>query len=221
MYKRQQINGATTLKINGTTIEVKFDAKDGYYVEANDNGTTYKKNWREVNKPLFGSHDNGPINASNIIISPEWNSGMNSYITNRKPSFIGDNDKSMVDWGEYDKAMEAGGANENINQMIYELSTRKHKFYVGNELMYEGTFQSAYANIAVDLNSEVKGTELLFETHMSTLDSTELSREALSGVNLDEEGISMLTYSKSYNAAARLMTTLDEMLDTLINRMAV
>lgn len=221
--ERYEISESTGEKLidlkDGTTIKIEvFEDKDnGYYILDNGN----KKNWQEVNKPIFGSHDNGPINASNIIISPNWTSGTNSYITNRQPSFVGESEKSMVDWDEYDKAMEAGGANENINQMIYELSTRKHKFYIGNELMYEGTFQSAYANIAVDLNSEVKSTELLFQTHMSTLDSTELSREALSGVSLDEEGISMLTYSKSYNAAARLMTTLDEMLDTLINRMAV
>jgi flagellar hook-associated protein FlgK len=31
----------------------------------------------------------------------------------------------------------------------------------------------------------------------------------------------LLTYQKAYSAAAKLMTTLDEMLDTLINRMWV
>ena len=43
----------------------------------------------------------------------------------------------------------------------------------------------------------------------------------MSSVDMNEEGVNLLQYSKSYNASARLMTVLDEMLDTLINRMAV
>ena len=35
--------------------------------------------------------------------------------------------------------------------------------------------------------------------------------------SLDEEGINLLHYQQSYSAAARLMTTLDEALDKLIN----
>jgi flagellar hook-associated protein 1 FlgK len=42
----------------------------------------------------------------------------------------------------------------------------------------------------------------------------------MSSVDLNEEGVNLLQYSKSYNAAARLMTTLDEMLETLINRIS-
>ncbi len=44
-------------------------------------------------------------------------------------------------------------------------------------------------------------------------------RDSVSGVYLDEEGINLLKYQQSYNAAARFMTTLDEALDTIINRM--
>ncbi|MFL6025001.1 MAG: flagellar hook-associated protein FlgK [Marmoricola sp.] len=47
------------------------------------------------------------------------------------------------------------------------------------------------------------------------------SREQLSGVNLDEETVSMLASQHAYEAAARVMTTLDSVLDTLINRTGV
>jgi flagellar hook-associated protein 1 len=43
-------------------------------------------------------------------------------------------------------------------------------------------------------------------------------REAVSGVSLDEEMTNMLAYQHGYQAAARLVTTVDEMLDVLINR---
>lgn len=42
-----------------------------------------------------------------------------------------------------------------------------------------------------------------------------------SAVDLDEEQINMLTYQKAYQASARVMTSVDEMLDTLINRTGI
>ena len=43
-------------------------------------------------------------------------------------------------------------------------------------------------------------------------------RESTSGVNLDEEMTKMLTYQRGYEAASRVLTTVDSMLDQLINR---
>ena len=42
-------------------------------------------------------------------------------------------------------------------------------------------------------------------------------RESMSGVNMDEELTNMVKFQKGYNAAARVLTTMDEMLDKLIN----
>jgi flagellar hook-associated protein 1 FlgK len=43
-------------------------------------------------------------------------------------------------------------------------------------------------------------------------------RESTSGVNLDEEMTRLLTYQRGYEAASRVLTTVDSMLDQLINR---
>jgi len=42
-------------------------------------------------------------------------------------------------------------------------------------------------------------------------------RESTSGVNMDEELTNMIKFQKGYNASARVLTTMDEMLDKLIN----
>ncbi|MCW2611859.1 MAG: flagellar hook-associated protein 1 [Actinomycetota bacterium] len=44
-------------------------------------------------------------------------------------------------------------------------------------------------------------------------------RDSVAGVNLDEEMTNMLAYQRAYEGAARVMSTIDSMLDTLINRM--
>ncbi len=47
------------------------------------------------------------------------------------------------------------------------------------------------------------------------------SRESVSGVSLDEEAANMAKTQKAYQAAARMLTAYDEMLDTVINRMGL
>jgi len=46
-------------------------------------------------------------------------------------------------------------------------------------------------------------------------------RQSVSGVSIDDEMTKMIQFQQAYNAAARVMTTLDEMLDIMINRTGV
>jgi flagellar hook-associated protein 1 FlgK len=41
--------------------------------------------------------------------------------------------------------------------------------------------------------------------------------QEVSGVSIDEEATNMIQYQHAYQAAARVITTMDEMLNTLIN----
>jgi flagellar hook-associated protein 1 FlgK len=43
-------------------------------------------------------------------------------------------------------------------------------------------------------------------------------RESVSGVSLDEEMTNLMSYQHGYSAAARMVTTIDEMIDVLINK---
>jgi len=47
------------------------------------------------------------------------------------------------------------------------------------------------------------------------------NQRANAAVDLDEENLSMLTFQSAYQGAARMMTAVDEMLDTLINRTGI
>ena len=46
-------------------------------------------------------------------------------------------------------------------------------------------------------------------------------KESLSGVSLDEETVKLISHQRAYEAAARVITTIDEMLDQLINRTGI
>jgi flagellar hook-associated protein 1 FlgK len=50
------------------------------------------------------------------------------------------------------------------------------------------------------------------------VNQTERLRMSTSGVSIDEEMANMVKFQHSYNAAARLITAMDEMIETLVNR---
>jgi flagellar hook-associated protein 1 len=50
------------------------------------------------------------------------------------------------------------------------------------------------------------------------VNQVDASREALSGISIDEEMVNLLAAQRGYEGASRVLTTLDSVLDTLINR---
>ncbi|QTE29850.1 flagellar hook-associated protein FlgK [Pengzhenrongella sicca] len=59
---------------------------------------------------------------------------------------------------------------------------------------------------------------VITESTRSTAEGLQLSSAS---VDVDEEAVNMLAYQRAYEGAARVLTAIDEMLDTLINRTAV
>jgi len=53
------------------------------------------------------------------------------------------------------------------------------------------------------------------------VDQVDARRQSVSGVSLDEEMANMIKFQHAYNAAARVMTVYDEILDRIINGMGV
>ena len=68
---------------------------------------------------------------------------------------------------------------------------------------------------------DIKSSTEILNNHVQLAGSISDDRDNVSGVSLDEEGMNMLQYSKAYSASARMMTVLDEALDTIINKMGV
>lgn len=53
------------------------------------------------------------------------------------------------------------------------------------------------------------------------LTSARTQQQSGAGVDLDEENVNLLSYQHAYQGAARVLTAVDEMLDTLINRVGI
>jgi len=83
------------------------------------------------------------------------------------------------------------------------------------------TLESFYRDTISSLGVKSQESHRMVENQESLLTQLENRRESISGVSLDEEMSNLMMYQHAYQAAARVITTLDTMLDTVVNRMAV
>ena len=79
--------------------------------------------------------------------------------------------------------------------------------------------QSDYRALVVKLGVESQTATRRVEIQAGITDQIDTAREASSGVDVDEEMTNMLMFQHAYDAAARLLSTMDTNLDTLINHM--
>ena len=79
------------------------------------------------------------------------------------------------------------------------------------------SFADYMNNISTILANDSSSNINALKTNVTVLNSIQDSRDSISGVSLDEEASNMMTYLSAYNAASRLMTALDEALNTLIS----
>ncbi|RJS66171.1 flagellar hook-associated protein FlgK [Priestia filamentosa] len=84
-----------------------------------------------------------------------------------------------------------------------------------------GTIRSAYSEIIGEIGVKVQNANRLKENSENVRDLLSTKRDSVSSVSLDEEMTNMIKFQHAYNAAARSMTVMDEMLDRIINNMGV
>ena len=74
-----------------------------------------------------------------------------------------------------------------------------------------------WRNLTANVGTQVQGLQRGLEVQATVLATADAGVESDAGVNLDEEMASLLMFQRSYQASARVITTVDSMLETLIN----
>ena len=77
---------------------------------------------------------------------------------------------------------------------------------------------ASYRQMVVQLGAAAQTANRRMDIQSSVAGDVDAAREAQAGVNIDEEMVNLLSYQRAYEAAARVITTVDATLDTLINR---
>jgi flagellar hook-associated protein 1 FlgK len=96
-------------------------------------------------------------------------------------------------------------------------SLRNSNVMVGPYKNFDEYFSQAVANVGL----KGEEAERSFETEREIMKELETMKDSISGVNIDEELSQMIKFQHGYAAASRYISEVDEMLDTIINRMGV
>lgn len=80
------------------------------------------------------------------------------------------------------------------------------------------SYEAFYGGLVTTLGTDARDTRLVAESQQLLMGQIENLRQSVSGVNLDEEMVQMVQYQRAYEAAAQIISKIDEMLDHLINR---
>ena len=152
--------------------------------------------------------DDTGITAGNISIAKSWSTG----------------EVRIRCFGESDDGLSHTTDNANVDHMITLMGEKL--VYKPTDVVedafnqtkyFEGTFQEMLNNTNHVLASDQQISTTQYNNYTTKALSWDNKRQSVSGVDLNEEATSMMMFQKSYSAACQLMTTLDSMLDKLIN----
>lgn len=226
-----KVNGtdtAGTWKYDDTTKKLSWSSNDnlpaGAVIDSNsikgaDNSElklSYVANPSNIkNYDLFKTTDGGlTFTASNIKVSDDWMNGSIHIIASHDPE-AGSKDNSNI------ILMKKALTDSREFSYDYTYVDNSGVSQIGTISYYTGSFSQCYSNMENMQGIDSKANTAILNNHISVLNETANNKDAVSGVSLDEEGINLMQYQRSYTAAARLMTTLDEALDVLINKTGV
>lgn len=216
LYYRDRLNTfASTLVqvVNNTIPELEDTGKTDeagnpiYEVKKDANGNIIYRQLlgARVNKtdedgnPIPGEYEisnNVPVTAANIGMSEKWE---------KDPSYVIYQEGDLS--SQYLLTLANALDGENAEHAFVSYGER----FSGNFIDYVDD----YVGILAEDISYQAGR---YETSATIASDLNDRRDAVAGVVPDEEWSNVMMYSKSYQAASRLMTTLDEALDVLINK---
>lgn len=144
---------------------------------------------------VYTGHPGAEDNRDLFIVSKDVNGNIKIEVNKD----IADNPSSIV--------MTADKANE-----IFKLRDKKIDFN-GEHL----TIGHYYTSIVEDLGYAVQNTEKQLSNQEALMLNIDTARVSESGVSIDEEMINLIQYQHAYSASAKVITTIDSLLDLVIN----
>ncbi|MGE5606255.1 MAG: FlgK family flagellar hook-associated protein, partial [Bacteroidota bacterium] len=105
--------------------------------------------------------------------------------------------------------------NNHVMKEIYKIFDER---LLNNSTATMGEYIGA---IVADLGEKTSAAKVKFEGQTRLIANLDERRESVCGVSLDEEMTNMVRFQHGYNAAAKIISTMDAMLDVIVNRLKV
>lgn len=218
--------GEYTLQ-DGMAADAQANVKRGipYYQKALDNlAFEFAQQMNQTNRIY---DQNGNLLAGGNLFSSGSNTSNASNITAANLSI-------SVKWANEEISIQAKGSPDapsgdtsNLLKFL-DLFNKDQTFdpsdvaggTAGNDAVgddYVGSFEDMLLRIQSVLAEDQMATSTVLNNYTATYNEIYMDRESVMGVDLNDEATNLMTYQKAYTAACRLMTVLEEALDSLIN----
>ena len=106
----------------------------------------------------------------------------------------------------------ADGSGDNANALLLAGLQTAHTMEGGST-----SFQGAYSQLVGQLGAQTRSAQVTAEAQTALLTQAQESRDAISGVNLDEEAANLLRFQQAYQAIAQVISAAETTFQTLIN----
>ena len=117
----------------------------------------------------------------------------------------------ITDTSEIAAANLGGSVGDNRNMLSLIALRDTNNLKGGTQSVYD-IYNNAVSQVAVDTRSAKANAE----TEESLLNSVKDQRASITGVNLEEEAANLIRYQQAYQAAAQIISTANDMFDTLL-----
>ncbi|MDR2459710.1 MAG: flagellar hook-associated protein FlgK [Deltaproteobacteria bacterium] len=143
--------------------------------------------------------------------------GINTIFTGTLGNDVGVNqmlidNRELINAGIIDSnGVRAPGSNENALDMA-DLKDKRFDFYHQKDATISSMFNSIYSNIGATAQGATRDYEFTQGVYTQLQDR----QDSIAGVNLDEELADVLRYQYMYQASAKMISTIDTMMESLL-----
>ena len=111
-------------------------------------------------------------------------------------------------------ASSALGSIPGNNDQAIAIANLQHSLTMNGN---SSTFEDYYNSLVSQVGGDLQSADGYFTHQSNMVVQLENRRESISGVSLDEEMVNLIKFQTAYDAAAKLITTADELLQTVLN----
>lgn len=175
--------------------------------------------------PLFSNNGNGNdtegITAMNISISNAWATGATHVLQTKQPIDPDRPQSTQQDNIQHILSIIADNDLKYKPSDLYPTKDTPDASASWDTVFFSGSYQDFLTDMCETLADDSRVSTSRVNNYISALNDLYSDRDSVSGVDLNDEAINMMQYNKAYSASCRLLTTLDEMIDKLVNGTAI
>jgi flagellar hook-associated protein 1 FlgK len=199
----QTVSGAQTLTVTGGAMQGIIDTRDGALSDLSTNlntlATTLISEINTVHSTGFGLNGESGADfftgdsAGNIAVNSTLQSDPSKLQLSNSADAKGDNSIALA-------------LSQLANKSVSDLNNQ--------------TFSQNYTQIVTTLGQTAASITSQISDQKVVTKMLDQQRTAVSGVSLDEEMTNLVTYQKAYQASAKIVSTVNEMFDTVLQMKA-